>query len=105
VLVPRHEPHGFLIILDSAIGTKPRRGTRSLSPASSSGESVANQFLPRGAERQKKTSWPVKFELTEQTRQAVPVLGGTASGLDRRSKPFFLFPELWGHGFKDGRGG
>ena len=37
---------------------------------------------------------------TEQTRQAVPVLGGTASGLDRRSKPFFLFPELWGHGFK-----
>ena len=29
-----------------------------------------------------------------------PVIGGTASGLDRRSKPFFLFPELWGHGFK-----
>ena len=22
------------------------------------------------------------------------------SGLDRRSKPFFLFPELWGHRFK-----
>src|SRR6516165_4498679 len=29
-----------------------------------------------------------------------PVLGGTASGLDRRSKPFFLFPKLWGHCFK-----
>src|ERR1700730_16446528 len=53
-----------------------------------------------GAERQKKTSWPVRFELTEQTRQVVPIVGGTASGLDRRSKPFFLFPELWGHGFK-----
>jgi N-acyl homoserine lactone hydrolase len=41
VLVPRHETHGFLIILDSAIGTKPRRGTRSLSPASSAAESVS----------------------------------------------------------------
>jgi hypothetical protein len=29
-----------------------------------------------------------------------PVLGGTTSGLDRLPKPFFLFPELWGHGFK-----
>src|SRR5262249_985025 len=29
-----------------------------------------------------------------------PVLGGTTSGFDRRSKPFFLLPELWGHGFK-----
>jgi hypothetical protein len=38
VLVPRHEPHGFLIILDSAIGTKPRRGTRILSSASSTDE-------------------------------------------------------------------
>jgi hypothetical protein len=28
-----------------------------------------------GAERQRKTSWSVRFELTEQTRQAVPVLG------------------------------
>src|SRR6516162_6850201 len=26
-----------------------------------------------------------------------PVLGGTASGRDRCSEPFFLFPELWGH--------
>jgi hypothetical protein len=33
VLVPRREPYGFPVILDSAIGTKPRRGTRSLSPA------------------------------------------------------------------------
>ena len=39
VLVPRREAHGFSVILDSAIGTKPRRGTRSLSPSSSSGES------------------------------------------------------------------
>jgi hypothetical protein len=32
-------------------------------------------FSQGGAERQKKTSWPVRFELTEQTRQAVPALG------------------------------
>jgi hypothetical protein len=44
VLVPRHEPHGSLIILDSAIGTKPRRGTRSLSPASSSEESCELRY-------------------------------------------------------------
>ena len=35
VIVPRREVHGFPVILDSAIGTKPRRGTKSLCPASS----------------------------------------------------------------------
>jgi hypothetical protein len=45
VLVTRHEPHGFPVILDSAISTKPRRGTRSLSLASSSGESAANSIF------------------------------------------------------------
>ena len=52
------------------------RGTEGSNPFPSSGESAANRFLPRGgAERQRKTSWSVRFELTEQTRQAVPVLG------------------------------
>ena len=45
MLAPRREPHGFPVILDSAIGTKPRRRTRSLSSASSSGELAANSIF------------------------------------------------------------
>jgi hypothetical protein len=34
-------------------------------------DSQQTHFSRGGAERQKKTSWPVRFQLTEQTRQAV----------------------------------
>src|SRR5439155_4744821 len=70
--------------------TLSRQGTGSSNPSRSSGESVANRFLPRGEPNgRRRAVGPSGLRWTEQTRQALPVLGGPGSGLDRRSEPLF----------------